>query len=252
MVGPAVSAATAESALRSPGAHARFWLVAILGLTLDLWSKHRAFSSLGQGGQQVVIPRLLEFQIMLNPGALFGIGHGMTSLFLVASVLALALVLWMFAASSPRRWVAQIALGGILAGAIGNMYDRAFVRLVPNNFATARGLERRYYEREPRADGSVTLYQYPREYSGLKRVLSKPQAEKLEPEYGYVRDFIKIPTKLYGEQDLWPWVFNVADMLLVGGVGLLVLHLWSERKPGKDAVAATTDAPPVDNPLPQE
>lgn len=229
---PAPATERTETAWRSAPAHLRFWLVAVLGLALDLWSKHWAFKNLGQGGQRVIIPKVLEFQIMLNPGALFGIGHGMTSLFLLASVLALALVLWMFSNSSARRWGAHIALGGILAGAIGNMYDRAFVHLVPLPFAGPQGYEKRYYERELRGDGSAALYQFPRESSGLRpRELNPSQVEKLEPEYGYVRDFIKIPTKIWGERDLWPWVFNVADMLLVGGVSLLVIHLWTDRKP---------------------
>jgi lipoprotein signal peptidase len=49
---------------------------------------------------------------------------------------------------------------------------------------------------------------------------------------GFVRDFIKIPTHWLGGRELWPWVFNVADMLLVGGVAILSLHLLSERRAG--------------------
>ena len=101
-----------------------------MGLVLDLWSKDWAFHTLRQGGRKGLIPYVLELQTMLNDGALFGIGSGHTGLFLLASLLALALVLWMFAQSSPRRRTLQLALGAILAGALGNMYDRTFVKLV--------------------------------------------------------------------------------------------------------------------------
>ena len=45
-----------------------------------------------------------------------------------------------------------------------------------------------------------------------------------------MRDFIKIPTRWLGGHDLWPWIFNVADMLLVGGVAILAVRLLRDRK----------------------
>jgi len=52
---------------------------------------------------------------------------------------------------------------------------------------------------------------------------------------GVVRDFIKIEPK-FGI-DLWPWVFNVADVLLVIGVGLLLWNFWWERRAGRSELA---------------
>ena len=200
----------------------------VIGLALDLWSKNWAFRSLGLYGRRKLIPRVLEFQTMMNDGALFGIGSGRTMLFLAASVLALVLVLWMFGQSSPRQRLLHVALGAILAGALGNMYDRIFVRLV--ELPDARGA-RRYYVKTPSGDGrGVILREYappparpPREFP-LSALPADHQA------VGHVRDFIKIPTKVFGQRDLWPWVFNVADMLLVGGVGILAIRLWRERR----------------------
>jgi len=54
---------------------------------------------------------------------------------------------------------------------------------------------------------------------------------------GGVRDFIKflprLPTwiPLVGGFDAWPWIFNVADALLVCGVAILLLNLWFTRGP---------------------
>jgi len=217
-----------RSALTHLGSHLRFWGVAAAGLALDLWSKDWAFRTLGQGGRRVLVPHVLELQTMMNDGALFGIGSGQTTLFLVASVLALGLVLWMFASSSPRSWLLQVAFGSILAGAAGNMSDRLFVRLVG---LPGPGGALRYFQKDVSADGQrILLREYPGPPHNL--VLERPGAEaaRLPKEVGHVRDFIKIPTRVFGKRELWPWVFNVADTLLVGGVGVLALRLWLDRR----------------------
>lgn len=219
------------TAWRSPLAHIRFWLIVVGGLILDLWSKHWAFQELGQTGRRILIDNVLEFHTTLNPGALFGIGEGHTEVFLIASALALVLVLWMFAHSPRRRWFTHIALGAILAGALGNMYDRVFVRLHLRQ--TQSGPVAPYWTKEFSEDRKTAiLREYPPDRPGA-RVRRVPAAEvdQLTPEIGYVRDFIKIPTQWFGEKQLWPWVFNVADMLLVGGVAYLALRMLRERRP---------------------
>lgn len=213
-----------RSALLSLPSNLLFWVIAAGGLALDLWSKDWAFRTMGQLAHQPVVPRLLEFQTMLNPGALFGIGRGQTELFLAASLVALGLVLWMFAQSGSRRWVLHIALAAILAGALGNMYDRAFVRLTEKPLPTPDGW-RYFYRAGPNEHGAMVLREFPPDRPGESRVMPTPP-----PEVGFVRDFIKIPTKIFGERDLWPWVFNVADTLLVIGVGILALRLLFERR----------------------
>lgn len=222
------------AAWRDAASHARFWGVAAAGLVLDLWSKQWAFQTLRQNARVVLVPHVLEFQTMLNMGALFGIGRGMTELFLLASALALVLVTWMFVQSSPRRWWLHIALGGIVAGALGNMYDRTFVRLLAEPLRD-RGGRAVFVQKVGTSGPNVLVAEYPPHPDGLRRTI---RAEDAGREVGFVRDFIKIPTKLWGQRDLWPWVFNVADMLLVGGVGILAIHLLLERpqhQPGGQA-----------------
>ncbi len=235
----------------------RFGLVAVGGLALDLWSKHWAFGVLPQGTPpRIVIPHLLEFQTMLNKGALFGIGAGRTSLFLVASALALVLVLWMFSQTPRHRRLLHVALGAILAGALGNMYDRATVKLLDRPlpagnrlvFVARTGTDERgtiLREYPPGQRGAAfrmwpdrahpsayVVQQLPR---GLRMRLNQPPRE-----VGFVRDFLKIPTTVpewgwiparFRGKELWPWVFNVADTLLVVGVGVLAVHLWRDRRP---------------------
>jgi lipoprotein signal peptidase len=235
------------TALRHFPSYLRFIGVAVIGLALDLWSKHWAFHTLGQGHKPVVIiPHVLELQTMLNKGALFGIGGGQTLLFLIASVCALLLVFWMFSQTSPRRRALQIALGGVLAGALGNMYDRARVQLVDHAFPYAgRAL---YTVRTGEDEHGIILEEYPPHDDGVQyrmRMSGNPEGgvvvqqyprgvafplDAIPAEVGFVRDFLKIPTKIWRDQDLWPWVFNVADVLLVGGVAILAIHLWRDRR----------------------
>jgi lipoprotein signal peptidase len=219
------------TALRDLRAHLRLWLVVASGLTLDLWSKQWAFHTLGQGGHRTLIPSVLEFHTTLNPGALFGIGAGRTGVFLLASVLALVLVVWMFAQSPPRRWLTHVALGAILAGALGNMYDRAFVDLVEYVVPAPGGRALRYFVEERSPDGGqILLYEYPPMADQPPLKVPAALAERLTEPVGYVRDFIKIPTRWLGGRDLWPWIFNVADMFLVGGVAILAVRLLRDRK----------------------
>lgn len=231
-----VGAAVCEqAALRDVASHVRLWGVAIVGLVIDLWSKHWAFHTLRQGGHRTIVPNVLEWHITMNPGALFGIGSGQTEVFLVASVLALALVMWMFSASSRRSWLMHIALGGILAGAIGNMYDRATVQLVMLGVQTPAGPVPRYYEKtglveNDDGDEMLILQEYPVVEGTPVRSIPLDRVDELPPTIGYVRDFIKIPTRWFGGNDIWPWVFNVADMLLVGGVGILAIRMFADRR----------------------
>lgn len=216
-----------------------------MGLALDLWSKQWAFHTLRQGGKQPLIPHVLSFETALNSGALFGIGSGQTAFFIVASMLALGLVLWMFIQNPPHRRLLQIALGGILAGAMGNMYDRVTVRLISpgrTGLRTDKGVIGRYCELIKTDAETISIKEFPAAPDKPLYILSgDDRAAALNP-VGYVRDFIKINTTFKGKQ-LWPWVFNVADMLLVVGVSILAIHLWTDRRhPDHAASGSSEDA----------
>jgi signal peptidase II len=106
-----------------------FLFVAILGLAADLSSKHAAFARLGYGPDaryKIVIPDILEFRTTLNGGAVFGIGTGLSLLFILVSLVAMAFVVYVFMSSDRRQGLMHVALGLILAGAAGNLYDRMF------------------------------------------------------------------------------------------------------------------------------
>jgi signal peptidase II len=124
--------------LRSPAAMARFLLIAIVGLGMDLWTKAWAFRSLvptdgilrdGDGRVRVItdtfkiIPGWLEFRAVANQGAVFGLGQGRGSFFVLVSIGAIFFLGYLFLQSHRQR-LYQIILGMLLAGVIGNMYDR--------------------------------------------------------------------------------------------------------------------------------
>ena len=133
----------APSPFRSPAALACFFLTTAIGLTTDLWTKVYAFRTLAggvvrdeDGVTRVVdtdvypfIPGWLHFQVTTNHGAVFGIGQGQRWLFVVVSVAAIGFLTYLFATSGRQRFY-QFVLGLLLAGVLGNMYDRLFLGYV--------------------------------------------------------------------------------------------------------------------------
>src|SRR3972149_6263246 len=106
-----------------------FLLLAFAGCALDLATKSWMFHKLGMPGPQTRIWWIWEgifgFQTSLNEGALFGLGQGLVPLFAGLSILAaLGIFFWLFFAGAARDWLLTIALGCIMAGIFGNLYDR--------------------------------------------------------------------------------------------------------------------------------
>ncbi len=204
-------------AWRSPGAWAVFLGVFALGLTVDLGSKRWSFQNVApqpveyrrsSGAPDLstpphppvqVIPRLLNLHLVKNDGAVFGIGANQRMFFIVFTVAALAGAVAVFARwTDDRSMSAHIALGLIMAGGFGNLYDR------------------------------IAL--------------------------GYVRDFLhmlpgwKLPFSLNwpgGSDEVFPWVFNAADVMLLAGMGTLMWHMNSvdrRRKAERTDAASTQPA----------
>jgi signal peptidase II len=121
---------------RSPLALVLFAGTTLLGLIADLLTKRWAFERLVDSIQRLdsgqlkvnshtveFIPGWLHFYATTNQGAVFGLGQGKRWLFVAVSILAIAFLTWLFASSGRRRGY-QLILGMLLAGVLGNMYDR--------------------------------------------------------------------------------------------------------------------------------
>jgi len=139
------------------GGAARSWLVlmavVVLGLAADLGSKWWAFANIAdrpvvvdrervleiahQQGPEfighllpehqpvVVVPHVLDLTLVLNPGAVFGIGPGKRWFFIVFTVGAMLAGLLLFARGTrQRQTAAHVAIGLLIAGGLGNLYDR--------------------------------------------------------------------------------------------------------------------------------
>lgn len=196
-----------KPAWKSPGAIVVFLLVAVAGLAADLVSKHVVFQSLlGEPevrrrvalvrsklpadtppdvvlryvrAQRRLIPGI-KLTLSTNPGVVFGFKpheSAGTRKFIVttATILCLVLVLIFFSHSPRNAWASHIALALILAGALGNLYDRTIAKV--------------YLPGMP--DQPIT---------------------------GQVRDFVDASELHYR------YIFNIADVWLVAGVALLMLH----------------------------
>jgi len=170
-------------------------------LIFDLWTKWYVFRWLGGPRENPVFwiwEGLFGFQTTLNEGAVFGIGQGWTFVFALAGVIALGGFLCWFFFFAPKEdlWLA-LAMGAMIGGILGNLYDRLGLH----------GLRWKY----PWILGTDNL--------------------PGEPVYA-VRDFILVMIGPYP----WP-NFNLADSALVCGVGLMVwrLWLWERQPPAQEA-----------------
>jgi signal peptidase II len=104
-----------------------FGLLAACGFAADLMTKTWVFAwpELAGGAVHWLWPNYVGIQLSCNPGALFGMGAGMTWLFAAMSVLAgVAILVWLFWFGAAHDWWLTGALGSVTAGILGNLYDR--------------------------------------------------------------------------------------------------------------------------------
>lgn len=115
----------------------RYWcfgLLAATALTWDLLSKTLTFRALGyphgvsdwSWGANFLWGRFtMELATSLNQGALWGIGQGYSSVFALLSLVAVTFVLyWLFWRGEANSWWLTVCLALIMAGTLGNLYDR--------------------------------------------------------------------------------------------------------------------------------
>ena len=194
-------------------------VVVFAGLGLDLWTKTWAFRTVSDEpvivsrhalldnpsynpiphhDSVVAIPgRILNFHLVLNSGAVFGIGSEKRSFFVGFTLVAVFVAVYIFGWQTNRRSrLAHIGIGLVLAGALGNLWDRLMV--------------------------------------------------------GRVRDFLHLFPDRHlpfgwhwpgGGSEVFPWVFNIADVLLLTGMGILLVHLHlSDRRERRMQTAAQADS----------
>jgi len=193
-------------------------IVVLLGLVADLASKEWAFRTVAgepvvlsyepvvdgsftipwHPGVEAIPPDLLDFRLVLNRGAVFGIGQGRRFAFVAFTTIAIAVAIAVFGWwTRSRSWIAHLAIGLILAGGLGNLYDRVAV-----------GAVRDFLHMLPRRE--------------LPLGISWPG----------------------GSTEVFPWVFNVADVELLAGMALLLIHVQlTDRRERARAAGDVPSAP---------
>ena len=113
------------------GRQVLFWTIALGGAAFDLATKAAVFRQVGEPGfarPVSIVGRVLELRTNYNPGALWGFGRDLPHSSLVFALLSVvagaAIYVWLFVrgAAIDRRLTVALAL--IMAGALGNCYDR--------------------------------------------------------------------------------------------------------------------------------
>jgi signal peptidase II len=174
--------------------------VCLFALAADLLSKHYAFEHVagqpvryaGDGTGRscwnmpwrgsplvIVVPKVLGLQLVVNHGAVFGMFQGQRWFFMLASILAVLVIGRMFWRSPARAPALHVGLALILAGALGNLYDRV-------RFASVRDM----------------CHLFP--------------GVNLPFGWSWTAE----------THEVYPWVFNVADVALLGGVVTLAVLMW--------------------------
>ena len=101
--------------------------LATVGCAADLIAKQVSFARLGLPPSPIywVWEGFFGFETSINHGALFGMGQGLVPVFAAASFVAIAgLAVWVFRGDALESRTLTIALGMILGGILGNLYDR--------------------------------------------------------------------------------------------------------------------------------
>lgn len=106
-----------------------FWGIALSGAAFDLATKAAIFARAGAThSPRTVIADILELRTSHNTGALWGLGRSLphsSLIFAALSVLAaVAICYWLFVRGAAADGRLTAALGLIMAGALGNCYDR--------------------------------------------------------------------------------------------------------------------------------
>jgi signal peptidase II len=110
-----------------------FWSIALAGASFDLITKSVIFQRIGQPGSGPVplVGNVLELRTSYNQGALWGFGGSLphsSLIFAGLSVLAAVVICYyLFVRGASKDLKLTAALGLIMAGALGNCYDRLMI-----------------------------------------------------------------------------------------------------------------------------
>jgi len=119
-----------------------FALCAVLVVVLDQVTKAVASARLFLSEPVPVVGEVVRLTLVHNTGAAFGLFPGSRLPFIVVSILAITVVLFLVTREAYRGLPQRVLLGCILGGAIGNLVDRVrlgwVVDFIDVGFGSAR------------------------------------------------------------------------------------------------------------------
>lgn len=125
---------TAETSAESTGRASRIlsgrtaWLSALVlaavVFAIDQGTKYLVVTQMQLGERITVIDGLLWWYSIRNSGAAFSMGENVTWIFTLVMVAAAIVVLYLLRRTRSLSWT--LALGGLLGGICGNLFDRLF------------------------------------------------------------------------------------------------------------------------------
>jgi len=113
-----------------------FCVLLLVVLILDRVTKIIAIDVLTDGGPIAFIPSFMDFVLVYNTGAAFGLFEGGGAVFVIVAIISVLVILAYLFRAKQLRALVVVALGLIAGGALGNAYDRATSGAVPDFFRT--------------------------------------------------------------------------------------------------------------------
>ncbi len=102
--------------------------ITVGGCAADLLTKHLVFQWRGfppNSSAWWLWENHIGVETSLNPGALFGLGAGHSTLFAGLSIgAALGIFCWLFVMGAARDWFLALTLSVVTGGILGNLFDR--------------------------------------------------------------------------------------------------------------------------------
>jgi signal peptidase II len=103
-----------------------FVIPALVVIAVDQLTKQLAWHYFDIGRYFELIPGMLRITLVKNAGAAFGMFEGGRAFFIVASIIAAAVITYIGLRLPPAERLKRLLLGLILGGAIGNLIDRIY------------------------------------------------------------------------------------------------------------------------------
>ena len=98
--------------------------IVVAFVVIDLVTKYVLDATLNYGDTVTVIPHLINFQVVYNIGAAWGIMSGKQIFLIVLTIIFLAIFIYYYVREKRKTWLLTITFAFLIGGCLGNLYDR--------------------------------------------------------------------------------------------------------------------------------